>query len=109
MNWRIKWSAGAVIDRQQIRLQIYEASRDKHLATRFVKDLSLKTEAALSNGLATYRIGKIKDTYEYVVHKNYIAVYREHSKEYPKDKYIEILALWDVRQNPKRLSLTTSP
>lgn len=104
MNWRINWSAGAVIDRQEIRLRIYEASRDKHLATRFVKGLSLKTEAALSSGLATYRVGQIKGTQEYVVHENYIAVYRE----YPQDKRIDILALWDVRQNPKRLHLPTS-
>ena len=105
MNWRVNWSAGAVIDRQEIRMRIYEASRDKHLATRFVRGLSLKTEAALSSGIATYRKGKIKGTLEYVVHENYIIIYRE----FAKTKRIEILALWDVRQNPATLRKHIKP
>jgi plasmid stabilization system protein ParE len=101
----IDWSDRADLDLDNLLDRLEVASSHPIFAANFVEGLIYKTEAALSSGIATYRKGKIKGTFEYVVHDNYIVIYRE----YPKAKRIEILALWDVRQNPKRLSQHLKP
>lgn len=101
MSYSIEWPDRAKRDRRVLLFNIWDWTHDQKRALDFVERLIKKTEAALSSGIATYRKGKIKGTHEYVVHENYVVIYRE----YTQLRRIEILALWDVRQNPNRLSL----
>jgi plasmid stabilization system protein ParE len=101
----IDWSQRADSDLDDLLDRIEAASSNHVFAANFVEGLIFKTEAALSSGIATYRKGKIKGTHEYVVHENYIVIYRE----FTKTKRIEILALWDVRQNPATLRKHIQP
>ncbi|MGB4115438.1 MAG: type II toxin-antitoxin system RelE/ParE family toxin [Polaromonas sp.] len=71
----IVWLSAAAIDRRRIVRYIAEQSRDAHVAVAFMDALMGKIDL-LALGTVQFKPGRLAGTREYVVHPNYIVVYR---------------------------------
>lgn len=95
-EYKIVWLSSAADDRRRIVRYITQKSREPRVAVGFMDILLHKIEL-LAHGTAQFKEGRIAGTHEYVVHPNYIVVYR--TKE--KAKEIQILRLWSVWSQPE--------
>lgn len=96
MSLPIVWLAAAAADRRRIVRHISEQSQSASVAVAFMDRLMQKIES-LSHDTVQYRPGRIAGTREYVVHPNYIAVYRVNERL----RRIELIRLWTVWNQPR--------
>jgi len=87
------WKPAAVADRKAIAEYI---ARDKPLAAVELVDLVIERAGMLDNHPKAGRPGRIKGTYEWVVHPHYVVVYRLSGKP----AQVEILRVLHTSQMP---------
>lgn len=95
MSIPIVWLAAAAADRRRIVRHITEQSRNAHVAVAFMDRLMHRIDL-LSPGTVQFKPGRIAGTREYVVHPNYIVVYRLNETL----QRVEIIRLWTVWNQP---------
>ena len=93
--YAIVWLGAAAIDRRRIVRYIVKQSREPRVAVAFMDALLGKIDL-LALGTVQFKPGRLAGTREYVVHPNYIVVYRV--KE--ATKQVQIIRLWSVWNQP---------
>jgi toxin ParE1/3/4 len=93
--YAIVWLGAAAVDRRRIVRYIVEQSREPRVAVAFMDALMGKIEL-LALGTVQFKPGRLTGTREYVVHPNYIVVYRIMEAA----KQVQIIRLWSVWNQP---------
>lgn len=91
----IVWLAAAAADRRRIVRYITEQSREPRVVVGFMDTLMGKIEL-LAHDTVQFKPGRVAGTREYVVHPNYIVVYR--IKE--QTQQVQIIRLWSAWNQP---------
>ncbi len=98
---RIKWSAHAKKKLQSI-FSYYSKRASIQIANKIVDGILIHPHCLLRQtklGPKEPLLSNKKDTFRYLVHKNYKIVYTIHSAE----KIIYIVDIFDTRQNPDKI------
>ena len=91
----IIWLSAAAIDRRRIVRYIVEKSREPRVAVAFLDALMGKIDL-LAHDTVQFKQGRLAGTREYVVHPNYIVVYRVKDAT----RQVQIIRLWSVWNQP---------
>ena len=95
-SYAIRWLGAAAADRRRITRYIAQQSREARVAISFMDSLMGKIEL-LGHGTVQFKPGRLAGTREYVVHPNYIVVYRVNEVA----KQVEIIRLWNAWTQPE--------
>jgi toxin ParE1/3/4 len=93
--YAIRWLGAAAADRRRITRYIAQQSREVRVAISFMDTLMSKIEL-LGHGTVQFKPGCLAGTREYVVHPNYIVVYRVNEVV----MQVDIIRLWNVWTQP---------